>query len=305
MLNRNRVPQARQDRPALALQWDLSPRALDRWTPNLMAAQIADNTISVLDPIGVDYWTGEGVTAKRIAAALRSIGADQDVVVNINSPGGDLFEGLAIYNLLRDHGGKVTIRVIGIAASAASVIAMAGDEVQIARAGFLMIHNTWVVAVGNRLELRDVANTLEPFDGAMADIYAARSGTPPAKVQIMMDAETWIAGSAAVDQGFADDLLPADQVTKDSAGKNSRAAAHQLDMALLKAGIPRTERRALLQGYKDEIGTPGAADDHGTPRAAGTGKPGAVGEDGKPRAAESLTSIFDSFRLPTFEANTP
>ncbi|MBN0106041.1 Clp protease ClpP, partial [Pseudomonas aeruginosa] len=92
------------------------------------------------EPIGYDWWTGEGVTAKRIAGALRAIGGDVDVTVNINSPGGDVFEGLAIYNLLREHKGKVTVRVLGLAASAASFIAMAADEVKIARAGFLMIH---------------------------------------------------------------------------------------------------------------------------------------------------------------------
>src|SRR6185436_2438068 len=135
------------------------PQALERWAPDLMAAAASEeSTISVLDPIGVDPWTGEGVTAKRIAAALRSIGADKDVVVNINSPGGDLFEGMAIYNLLREHQGKVTVKVLGVAASAASIVAMAGDEIQIARAGFLMIHNTWVIAMGNRNDLREIAD---------------------------------------------------------------------------------------------------------------------------------------------------
>lgn len=72
-----------------------------------------------------------------------------DVTVNINSPGGDMFEGLAIYNLLREYQGKVTVKVLGIAASAASVIAMAGDDIQIGRGAFLMIHNCWVVAMGS------------------------------------------------------------------------------------------------------------------------------------------------------------
>ncbi|MFT2622165.1 head maturation protease, ClpP-related, partial [Escherichia coli] len=74
-----------------------------------------------------------------------------------NSPGGDMFEGLAIYNLLREHEGEVNVKVLGLAASAGSVIAMAGDTVQIARAGFLMIHNAWVVAMGNRNDLRELA----------------------------------------------------------------------------------------------------------------------------------------------------
>lgn len=279
MRNKDLMPQARKMDLPKGLQWELSPQALDRWTPNLMAAAPpVDNTISILDPIGMDPWTGEGVTAKRIAAALRSIGADKDVVVNVNSPGGDLFEGMAIYNLLRDHKGSVQVKVLGLAASAASIIAMAGDEILIARAGFLMIHDTWVVAVGNRNDLRAVADTLEPFDTAMADIYSARAGMDANKVQKMMDVETWIGGAAAIDQGFADALLPADEVKKDTKAKGDRVAAHLLDMALAKAGLPRSERRSLLQEYKS-----------GTRDAAGTGTQIAT-DDGTQIAAEEATS---------------
>src|SRR5690606_16684123 len=168
--------------------------------------------------IGQDWWTGEGVTAKLIAAALRTTGK-KDVVVTINSPGGDYFEGLAIYNLLRDHPAKVTVKIAGIAASAASVIAMAGDEVQIARAGFLMIHNTWVMAASDKNGLRDVADWLEPFDDTAIDIYAARTGLEPKELARMLDRETWIGGNDAVEQGFADSLLSVDEI--DSRAKNS------------------------------------------------------------------------------------
>jgi len=288
MSKRTAMPQAKKiDRPN-GLQWELAPKALERWAPDLVAAAATqENSISILDPIGQDPWTGEGVTAKRIAGALRAIGSDQDVVVNINSPGGDLFEGMAIYNLLRDHKGQVTVKVIGLAASAASIIAMAGDEIQVARAGFLMIHDTWVVAIGNRNDLREVADMLEPFDAAMADIYAARSGLDAEEVQKMMDAETWIGGASAVEQGFADSLLPADEVKKDKNAKTDRVAAYLLDMALAKAGMPRSERRALLQEYKA-----------GTPSAAGVATPGA-GDNGKPSAAaagEGASELLDSLR---------
>ncbi|HCF5801664.1 TPA: Clp protease ClpP, partial [Pseudomonas aeruginosa] len=104
------------------------------------------------------------------AGALRAIGGDVDVTVNINSPGGDVFEGLAIYNLLREHKGKVSVNIIGLAASAASFIAMAGDEIRIGRAAFLMIHNAWLIAMGNRNDLREIADWLEPFDMTLADI---------------------------------------------------------------------------------------------------------------------------------------
>lgn len=274
-MRKNLMPKALQmDRPS-GLQWDLSPQALDRWSPNLMAAAADEpSTISIFDPIGSDFW-GDGVTAKRISAALRSIGAQNDVVVNVNSPGGDLFEGMAIYNLLREHKGQVTIKVLGLAASAASIIAMAGDEIQIARAGFLMIHNTWVVAMGNRNDLRDIADQLEPFDMAMADIYTARTGLDPKSIQKKMDAETWINGSAAVDEGWADSLLPADQVKENKAAKAERTSTFLADMALAKAGMPRSERRSLIQDLKSSMS-----------RAAGAGTPRAT-EDGTPCAAEA------------------
>lgn len=237
----------------------VTQRAFDHWNPDIrQASESEDNTISVLDVIGADPW-GEGVTAKRIAAALRYIG-DKDVVVNINSPGGNYFEGLAIYNTLREHKGKVTVKVLGVAASAASVIAMAGDEIQIARAGFLMIHNAWVVASGDRHQLREVADFLEPFDAAAVDIYVARTGMDGADVAKMLDRETWIGGAEAVEKGFADTLLSSDEVA--SAPQNSldgkaRVAAHRVDDLLAQLNVPRSERRELLAALKG--GMPGAA----------------------------------------------
>ena len=144
---RKNMPAAHAGAPASGLRFDLSPRALDRWNPGIQAAASDDNTISIFDVIGQDYWTGEGVTAKRIAGALRAIG-DGDVVVNINSPGGDMFEGLAIYNLLREHPGDVTVKILGVAASAASIIAMAGSEVQIARAMLHFLHEEKMLVEG-------------------------------------------------------------------------------------------------------------------------------------------------------------
>ena len=216
---------------------------------------------------------GEGVTAKRIAGILRSVGADRDVVVNINSPGGDLFEGMAIYNLLREHKGRVTVKVLGLAASVASIVAMAGDEIQVARAGFLMIHNTWVAVVGNKNDLMDVAEQLEVFDISMAEIYAARTGLELKQVQKKMDAETWINGSAAVDEGWADSLLASDEVRRDK--RAEMPAAYMLNIALAKAGMPRGQRRSLLQDFKSSV-TPSADGRGRTPSAADDDTPCAV-----------------------------
>jgi ATP-dependent Clp protease protease subunit len=249
------------------LEWEISPLAFDRWNPSMVcAAQKSDATISILGRIGLDPFTGEGVTDTRISAALRSVGPETDVTVSINSIGGDLNQGVAIYEMLREHQGKVTVKVLSMAASAASIIAMAGDEIQIARAGFLMVHNSWIMTVGNRHDLRDVADYIEPSDLAMAEIYAARTGMDIKTIQKKMDAETLINGTVAVSEGWADSLLPSDEV-KLAASAEERSAAHQLDVALAKAGMPRSERRSLLQNFKTS--TPSAAGrETGTPCAA-------------------------------------
>ncbi|WP_295537532.1 head maturation protease, ClpP-related [uncultured Thioclava sp.] len=262
----------------------VSEVAAKRWNPEIRAAANGTNdtrTISILDVIGADFM-GNGVTSKRISAALRAMG-DGPVTVNINSPGGDFFEGLAIYNLLREHKGEVTVKVIGIAASAASVIAMAGDTVQMARASFLMIHNTWVMAAGDRNALRDVANWLEPFDEAAVSIYGARTGIDAKKLGAMLDKEMWIAGDSAVEQGFADELLSADQL--DTALSNAAdlglAAIRKLDL-MLASGIraSKSERRELLAAAKG-----------GKSGAALTGMSGAAVSDWAQEALNKLKTL--------------
>ncbi|KAA8692024.1 ATP-dependent Clp protease proteolytic subunit [Pseudomonas caricapapayae] len=253
---------------------ELSPRALDKWNPAIKAAvESTSDTITIYGVIGQD-WYGEGVTVSRIDAALRSIG-DKPVTVYINSPGGDMFEGLAIYNRLREHSQAITTKVLGLAASAASVIYMAGAKREVASSGFLMIHNCWTLAVGNRHDLRDVANTMEEFDAAMADLYAEGSGQAVADIAEMMDDETFIRGRRAVELGFATAVLSSDEITEreDEQAQQSNALK-AMDIALAKAGMARSERRELFANFKSS-----------TPRAAGGGTQNAAPSD-KPRAVE-------------------
>ncbi|MCC3705219.1 Clp protease ClpP [Rouxiella badensis] len=275
------LPAAPEGRPCAKVTSELSPAALDRWDGGIKAANSNANTISIFDVIGSDYW-GEGVTANRIAGALRSMNGE-DVTVSINSPGGDMFEGLAIYNQLREYSGKVTVKVLGIAASAASIIAMAGDEVKIGRGAFLMIHNCWVYAVGNRHDLARASQDMEPFDRAMQDIYSTRSGLDASTVSEMMDNETYIGGNDAVEKGFADRLLSADEI---SDGDESPAAAlRKLDALLAKANTPRSERRKLLKSLS--ASTPGAADKT-------QGKPSAT-DDPNPENIKKLEDALAAF----------
>lgn len=279
-MSRLLLPAAPEARARAGVQCDISPRALEAWNPGLHAAAGDDveNTISIYDPIGYDFF-GEGVTAKRIAGALRSIGNDTDVNVNINSPGGDVFEGLAIYNLFREHKGAVTVNVLGLAASAASFIAMAADEIRIGRAAFFMIHNAWTIAIGNRHDLRETADWLEPFDATICDIYTARTGLTLDDVKAQLDAETWIGGRDAVDAGWADAFLESDEIEEGTNARNDyRIAARRMDIAMAKAGLTRSERRSLMQQFKS-----------GTQDAAGNGTPGAT--DHEAETAEAFAEL--------------
>lgn len=281
-----KLPEIRADAKLRAAQFDVRPDAMEKWQPTVRAADASDASISILETIGAD-WDGTGVTAKRIGAALRAIG-NRDVRVDINSPGGDFFEGVAIYNQLRAHPAKVTVNVMGLAASAASVIAMAGDEIYMGDGAFLMIHNAWAVAIGNRHDLTDAAAMLEPFDAAMAQVYAARAGIDTDAAAALMDAETWLGAQQAVDDGFADGLLAAGSVSQAPASASvGQRAKTMIDTALAKAGYGRAARRdAFAHLFADKpsaVGTPG------TPGAASnTAKPGAGDTD----AATALQSLI-------------
>lgn len=251
-----KLPEIRADARMAAAQFDLRQDALDAWEPGVRAAADAGaQTISMYAPIG-QTWDGEGVTARRIGAALRSIG-DQDVVVNLNSPGGDFFEGVAIYNLLRGHSAKVTINVMGIAASAASVIAMAGDEINMGEGSHLMIHNAWVVSAGNRHDMTEASAYLEPFDFAMRDLYAARTGIKPSEIETMMDKETYIGANDAVAKGFATGKLDRAAITKDTKAAQQMKVLATVESSLAKSGMSRAARRETLNALFN--GKPGAA----------------------------------------------
>jgi ATP-dependent Clp protease protease subunit len=245
----------------------LPDSTLARWKPGIHAASAdGSDVISIYDVIGAD-WLGEGVTSKRIAGALRSIGA-KDVTVNLNSPGGDFFEGIAIYSLLKEHPHKVTVKVMGLAASAASVIAMAGDEIQISDAGFIMVHNAWCMAIGNRHDMIEAAGFLEPFDSAMAELYAKRAGVDVKESAAWMDKESWFGSRSAIDNGLADGFLPSTEVKETENTQTKSLVAHRrIEAALLRTNpqSSRDERRSL-------IGDLNAGD---KPGAVVTAKPGA------------------------------
>lgn len=274
------------------LRSEMSPRALDKWNPAIQAAvESTSDTITIYGVIGED-WYGEGVTVKRIDAALRAIG-DREVTVYINSPGGDMFEGIAIYNRLREHKQKVTTKVLGMAASAASVIYLAGSERQVASSAFLMIHNCWTFLSGNRHYLRAVADDMEEFDAAMSDLYGETSGQTPESIAELMDDETFIRGKRAVELGLATSILAPGEITERETEASAQAnALKAMDTALAKAGMPRSERRELFASFKSSM--PRAAGG-GTPRAAPTDKPNAVAPD-LSASLSAATNLLNSLK---------
>lgn len=252
-------------------QWDAPSDVLAKWAEHSFAAAPgadADATISIFDVIGEDGWTGGGVTAKRISAALRSIG-NRDVIVRINSPGGDMFEGIAIYNLLRTHPAKVTVEVLGWAASAASIIAMAGDVIRMGLGSFMMVHNAWGLVIGNRHDLREAASLFDGFDAALADIYEARTGMDRVGIERLMDAETFMTAAQAVEYGFADAVDDGVAAPSGDAKSTDRRlmARRQTEAALAKAGFTRTMRSEMLSeligSATRDAGQPSAARDAG------------------------------------------
>ena len=167
------------------------------------ATEGQSQTVSIHDAIG--DW---GVSAKMFLDELRKVAAPE-VNVEINSPGGDVFAGLAIYNGLRNSGKKVNVKVLGIAASAASLVAMAGDTIEMPENTFMMIHNPWTFAAGDADDLREQADLLDKIGYSLASTYARRTGKSAEEIQTLLAAETWFTAQEAVDAGFATAVTPA------------------------------------------------------------------------------------------------
>jgi ATP-dependent protease ClpP protease subunit len=171
--------------------------------------------IRIFGDIG-DSWWGDSVSAAQFAEDLEEIGKVAQLEVRLNSPGGDMFDGVAIYNTLRNHPAKVTAYVDGLAASAASVIAMGADELVMGTGTQLMIHDAWALSVGNADEMRAQAAVMDKLSDAMADIYADRTGGYSADWREAMREESWYGADEAVKAGLADRVVKREKATEDT-----------------------------------------------------------------------------------------
>lgn len=150
-------------------------------------------------------WLYDGTSAKAFRAELNS--GEGDITVRIHSEGGDCFAAASIYTALKEYRGKVTVKIDGLAASAASVVAMAGDSVEISPVGMIMIHNPWTGAVGDSAEMKTVAQMLDDVKETIINAYEQKTKLPREKISRLMDEETYFHAQKAVEYGFADKII--------------------------------------------------------------------------------------------------
>lgn len=234
------------------------PEQVRRWYEMTRAAAGDTAVIRIFGDIGESWW-GDSVTAASFAEELDALGTVGVIEVRLNSPGGDMFDGVAIYNTLRNHDARKRVFIDGLAASAASIIAMAGDEVVMGTGTQLMIHNAATIMWGTAEDFRKQATVMDGLNESMARIYADRTGTPAADWRAAMDEETWYGAEEAVAAGLADRAVTrTDEETPDATEvaatlRRSRVAAHFRYQGRASAPAPRMPVRA--DGTADEGGS--------------------------------------------------
>jgi len=218
--------------------------------------------IRIFDVIGWPF-----IEADAFISELNAIKSDQ-IKVRINSPGGDVFDGFAIYNALINHPAKITTSVEGLAASMASIIALAGDVRHIYKNAQYMIHNPWMIAAGDYNDFRKEAELLEAMGGQLAETYADRTGLKQSDIQSMMDETTWMTGADSVKKGFMQETITAGASAKfnldmfANAPDQDKPNIREIERILQRdAGLSRSQSRALLRSGFDALTKPEAGED--------------------------------------------
>ncbi len=188
----------------------------------------------------------------------------KNIILRVNSPGGDVFDGMAIFNALREHPANVTAKIEGLAASVASVIPLAADEVQAHKNSMYMIHDPWTVMAGNQYELREVADILQKISGNMIEAYSDKSNVGNRELKEMMKEETWFTAKEAKDRGFVDTILDtgAAKAKFDLSifanvpdgiedGISIVATERSKERALRDVGFSQKEAKAILAGRRE------------------------------------------------------
>lgn len=188
------------------------PKSNNKKFWNFKALDEKTGELTLYGEISDISWWGDEITPKQFKEDLDALG-DIDVLnVYINSPGGDVFAGQTIHSMLKRHKATINVYIDGLAASIASVIAMAGDRVIMPRNAMMMIHNPWTIAMGNAQELRKTADDLDKAGQSMIEAYLSKASIERDKIAELMEAETWLSAEECLEYGFADEIEDGKQV---------------------------------------------------------------------------------------------
>jgi len=251
-----------QNAKAIAASWG---KAIDNKEAYQIKALSDDETeLFVFDILGFPF--------NDINAMIRDISGikSNNLLVRLNSPGGDIIDTFALYQALKNHESKVTVRIESLAASAASVLAMAGKEIQAYQSSLMMIHNSWVVAVGNRFDLQDTADILEKIDTNMQDIYTAKTKIGKREMSDMLKSETWLNAKEMKDKGFIDTILESGKPAKAAfdlsifanypecltrnIDNHHEPTEREIEKALRDVGVSQNKAKAMIAGSKKAEG---------------------------------------------------
>ena len=240
---------------------------MKKWFEIIDKAERAE--VWIYEEIGEDFWSGGGITAKGFQKELSDIKASQ-IDLHINSPGGLVFDGITIFNLLKQHPANVTTYIDGLAASIASVIALAGDRVIMAENALFMIHKASGMVYGNSDDMRDFAEKLDKVNSSIATTYISKTKKDEKEIDNLMSAETWLTADEALEMGFVDEVageidmaacakfIPImakagfKHIPKDIAEKKSVPTAREAEKALRDVGFNQKQAKAILsEGLKD------------------------------------------------------
>ena len=213
--------------------------------------QTLERTLFLNGTIAEESWFDDDITPKLFRDELFS--GNGDITIWINSPGGDCVAAAQIYNMMMEYPGNVTVKIDGIAASAASVIAMAGTKVLVSPVSMLMIHNPMTAAMGDTSEMQKAIAMLDEVKESIINAYEIKTGMSRAKISHLMDAETWMNANKAVELGFADDILTREQPTEAPAADSLMYSEAQVVNSLMgriaeKCRIaPKTENKTKAE----------------------------------------------------------
>jgi ATP-dependent protease ClpP protease subunit len=244
--------------------------------------------VLVYEQIGED-WYGNGVTAKKFRDEIAALGEVDEITVRINSPGGEVFDGFTIYNELRAHKARKIVHIDGLAASIASVIAMAGDEIIMGLGSMMMIHDPWTIAVGNAQNIREQADVLDKVKVGLVDAYASfNKVTDRADIEALMRSDSWFTADEDIAAGFA-----TRSVNTETEDADAKASAHRRMFAQFSAQVRAPHSPALANTLPAPSGIP-QKEDAMTPEQIEAAK-AAARVDALQAEANRVKEIRDTF----------